>query len=98
MARHDILLDDDNELIIQNGDFVVGQSDDQNAAIIFEAQKGEIRSSPELGFGARKYIKKSGSSVRNFLRDLKLELEKDGYNNPDINLDQENGTLTVKVD
>lgn len=98
MSRQDVLLDDNNELIVENGDFVIGDSDNQHAAIIFEAQKGEIRSSPELGFGAMRFVKNSGSTVRKFLRDLKLELEKDGYADPDINIDQENGTLTVNIE
>ena len=98
MARQDILLDNDNELNVVNGDFEIGDSDNQHAAIIFEAQKGEIRSSPELGFGASKYIKKSGEKVRNFMRNLKVELDKDGYNDADINVDFELNKLTIEVE
>ena len=81
MEREDILTDDNNELIITNGDFDIGRSDNQHTDIIFRAQKGEIRSSPHLGFGAIRYVKKTANSFRVFLRNLKVELDKDGYKN-----------------
>jgi len=94
----DIQLDNDRELIIINGDFVSDVSDSQNVQLIFEAQKGEIRSSPGLGFGASKYLKKPDVTTREFLRNLKVELEKDGYNNVDISLNSDTKQLEVKLE
>jgi len=98
MEQTDIQLDDNLELIIANGDFVADLSDNQNVQLIFEAQKGEIRSSPGLGFGAAKYLKKTDVTTREFLRNLKVELEKDNYNNVEITLDSGTKKLNVKIE
>lgn len=94
--RIDILLDDESDLVIANGDFDFGAADNQHVGLIFEAQKGEIRPKPDLGFGAMKYIKKIFKK-RDFFRNLKVELEKDGYNNTDIKVDFETGKLNIDL-
>ncbi|MBN2669992.1 MAG: hypothetical protein JXR60_12295 [Bacteroidales bacterium] len=98
MAREDILTDDNNELQIVNGDFSIGVSDNQHVDTIFKAQKGEIRSSPHLGFGVIRYIKKTVNKFRVFLRNLKVELEKDGYKEVDIKINQESGELEIDLE
>ena len=96
MARKDIMLDDSNELIVKNGDFSIDSSDNQHVGIIFQAVKGEIRPNPSIGFGAKRYLKKIfKKSV--FLRNLKVELEKDGYVDPEINFDFEKQLLEVDI-
>lgn len=93
MARQDILLTDENDLTITDGDFVIGDSDNQHVALIVEAVKGEIRSSPDLGFGILRYLKKTDQSKRDFLRNLKVELEKDGYD--DVDIEFNDGKITI---
>lgn len=83
--RQDILKDDNNELLIINGDFVIGPSDQQHVADIFIAQPGEYKFNPTLGFGASSYLKRNITEAE-FRRDLKLALSLDGYNDADINL------------
>lgn len=97
VKRTDILLDDDNDLIITaKGDFDFGDADNQHVGLIFEAQKGEIRPKPNLGFGAMNYLKKIFKK-RDFFRNLKVELEKDGYPDPDITVDFETGKLNIDI-
>lgn len=95
MAK-DIKINDENELIIENGDFVIDESDNQNVHLIIEAEKGEIRSSPELGFGIIKKLKKTGRSI-DFLREMKIELGKDGYNKVDITVNQDTKELNFNI-
>lgn len=95
MAK-DILLDDDGDLLIENGDLVIGEADNQNVALIFQAFKGEIRAMPELGFAAGKYLKTVNPKAR-FKRNLKIELERDGYSEVDINVDASTSELKVTV-
>lgn len=97
MANKDIMLDDENELIVDNGDFSVNNSDNQHVALIFEANKGEIRSNPSLGFGAKRYLKKIFKK-RNFLRSLKVELERDGYEKPTVKFDFAKQILNVDIE
>lgn len=93
--RKDILIDDTNDLVVEKGDFVIGDSDNQHVSLIVEAVKGEIRSSPELGFGIKRYLKKTGRSREEFLRNLKVELEKDGYDDLEVTIDQE-GKISIQ--
>ena len=95
MAK-DLMLDDNGDLLIENGDLVLGDADNQNVQLIFQAYKGEIRSSPELGFGAGKYVKSTDPKAR-FKRDLKVELAKDNYKDVDIEIDQSLKELKVTI-
>jgi hypothetical protein len=78
---NDILLTEDYDLQIENGDFAVGKADQQNVQIIFLAHPGEVKEWPMLGFGASKYLKSRVTQAK-FYRDLKLQLEYDGYKDP----------------
>lgn len=92
----DILLNDNGEIQIVNGDLKVGEADDQNVGFIFEGFKGEMRSTPALGFGAAARLKKI-DNVAQFKRDLKVELERDGYKNSSIELSRDLQSVTITV-
>lgn len=94
--RQDILLDENNELIIADGDFVIGQSDQQHVKHIVEAFKGEYKSNPLVGFGAINYLKRDDKIESEFRRDLKIQLENDGYNDSDIDVSA--GFEKLKID
>ncbi|WP_044213466.1 hypothetical protein [Flammeovirga sp. OC4] len=94
---HDILLDEDGDLLIVNGDFVIGESDEQNVRLNIESNKGDWKEFPTAGFGIENYI----NSVQNktkFSSDLAKALDEDGYQLEDLNLDQgiENFELNFK--
>jgi len=48
---NDILLNDDGSLLIRNGDFVVGESMNQQQAMLLIAHPGEFKMNPETGIG-----------------------------------------------
>lgn len=48
MAK-DILLNEDNDLQILNGDFVIGESTIQEVGIILSLTKGDLKSDPLVG-------------------------------------------------
>lgn len=96
MANTDILLDDDGDLLVVNGDFSFGPSDQQHCAIIFEAHKGEIRENPLLGFGANAYLKTNRTNPK-IKRDLRVELNRDGYTDIDLSIDLKTGKLNIEV-
>lgn len=91
----DVLLNDSNDLQIENGDFVVGNSDKQNVKLIVDSFKGEFKEFPLIGFGVLNYIKTNISEMK-FKRDLKIQLEKDNYKNP--NIDLSNGFEKLKIE
>lgn len=98
--RSDLLLDEDDDLNIINGDIQTGFSAEQECYILTIVHPGELRQYPAMGFGLDSRIKKRTGTVQNvpvienkqkFIRDLKAVLIADGQNNPEINI---NDTLT----
>lgn len=83
MAVKDILLDDSNDLIIQNGDFKVGESDPQHIQLIIESYIGSWKQFPLLGVGISFYKNSSGQSLA-LKRSIAIQLETDGYDKPDV--------------
>ncbi|NLN33879.1 MAG: hypothetical protein GX159_09850 [Flavobacteriaceae bacterium] len=81
--RQDFLRDEDGDILIKDGDFVTGQSDQQHVGDIFIGQMGEIKQWPLCGFGAVNYLKRSVTK-NEFRRDLKIQLEYDKYVNAQI--------------
>ncbi len=93
--RKDILVDSNNDLLIENGDFVIDSSDIQHVDHIITAQKGEYKETPQLGFGVINYLK-SNTTKTKFKRNLRVQLNFDGYQNPKIDL--KNGFKDLKIE
>lgn len=85
MVRKDLLLDSFGDLVIEEGDFLIEPSDIQHVRHIVEAQKGEYKESPFMGFGVENYLK-TNTNLLAFKRDLKIQLEYDNYKNAEIDL------------
>jgi hypothetical protein len=52
----DLLLNDEFELLIEMGDFVVGESKEQDIALILDSVPGAWKQSPLIGVGIRKHL------------------------------------------
>jgi len=83
----DILLDKDGDLLIENGDLVLGPCNDQCIADIVSSNTGNWKESPQIGVNAGKHMR--AKSVNNFAdleRDIKVQLAADGrqLNSPPI--------------
>lgn len=77
MAKHnDILLDEDNDLLIVNGDFVLGESEEQDIKMILQAVKNDYKQFPELGVNLVEHIESSGNSLK-LKQDIKINLRMD---------------------
>jgi hypothetical protein len=94
--RLDILKDDENNILFADGDFATGQSDQQHVGDIFIANPGEYKEFPVIGFGAIRYIKRNISDDE-FKRDLKLQLNYDGYTNPRIDTSEGYENLKIEI-
>lgn len=89
------ILHDNGNVLFENGDFKTGESDQQHVGDIFITQPGENKEFPLCGFGAISYIKRSITESE-FKRDLKLQLEYDGYLNTTI--DTSNGIEKIRIE
>jgi hypothetical protein len=97
MMRDDILLNEQNELLIVDGDLVIGQSDQQHIKHIVEAFKGEYKHDPLVGFGVIGYLKRDEKIESEFRRDLKIQLENDGYLDSEIDLSEGFTKLKINI-
>lgn len=88
----DIILDNSGDLKLQNGDFVLGYSDNQHQEHILMATKGEFKEFPELGVGLNRML--SDDDYVPFLIDAKKNLEYDGMKINNIKF-EENGNLNI---
>lgn len=93
--RQDLLRDENGDLKIVNGDFAIGKSDQQHVEDILRLQPGELKEFPLAGFGAINYIK-TMITDNEFKRDLKIQLDYDGYTNAKI--DTSNGIENLIIE
>lgn len=88
MEAKDILLDDDHDLLIENGDFKIGFAEDQNISLILLSEKGSWRQSPLTGVGLAKYLNApfAPRDLDDLKQAIKIQLQLDGYNDIQINI------------
>lgn len=92
----DIITDSTNDLIIENGDFKLNESDSQHVEHIITADKGQFRQWPLIGVGINRLI--NGSINPQSLKQvIKLNLESDNYNVRLIEVDSID-KLSINVD
>ncbi len=94
--RKDILLDDNFQVVIDNQDMVIANSDEQHVQLLAITEKGAIKYNPTAGFGLYSRLKQRVANVRAFERELKIELELDGYGSASI--DTSEGVNNVKIE
>jgi hypothetical protein len=88
----DILLTEDLDLKIQNGDFVLGESTAQHQKLLILSDKGEYKENPMRGVGSRRYLEDSKADA--LAREVRQEFVGDGMNLNTIKIG-ENGTIEV---
>ena len=88
----DLLLNKNGDLLIKNGDFVIGESDNQHQLDILLAEKGEFKEYPEIGVGIQEML--SDDDFVEFLIETKKNLEYDGMKINNIEFTA-NGKLNV---
>lgn len=83
MIFEDILTDTNNDLVIENGDFKVGESEVLEVERIICSNKGEWKQFPLLGFGITSWL--NGAYQKNvFRRDLDVQLKSDGFRKVEV--------------
>lgn len=77
----DILLDDDLDLAIENGDFIVDEAEEQHQQLILIASQGSFRESPLTGVNIAQYIKTgfTQAQIDRLRQKCRLQLQYDGY-------------------
>jgi hypothetical protein len=76
MPTTDILLDDNNDLRIENGDFVVGDSTKQHQKLLLMLSKGDTRQFALDGVGVVDFIEDEGAT--DLMREIRKQYVRDG--------------------
>jgi len=94
----DYLHTEDNDLLIADGDFVVGETTQQAQSLLLRIKKGELRQYPKTGVGIDDFL--VDDNPGDIYREIQLQFEADGMTvrKIDINLDEVKNTLDAKVD
>lgn len=96
MISKDLIFDNDDDLKIDDGDFAINQSDDQNIETIILAEKGQFYNAPLLGYGI--YTRINGPFNKNSERKaIREELKRDNYNVISLEIN-ENFELLIDAD
>ena len=74
----DISLEEDLDLTITNGDFVISDSDQNHVINILKAYTGGFKQFPLVGVGIDYYLASSGTQ-QVIKRNITVQLESDGY-------------------
>lgn len=85
---NDFLLDDAGDLLIKNGDFVIGDSEAQHVEDLLYSFKGEWKEHPLLGAESQRQLKQ-GNSLTKLKKAIKIELQNDGYSNVAVTIQGE---------
>lgn len=73
---NDILLDENFNPVITNGDFTIGDSTYQNQKILIFADKGQFKADPLAGVGSRRFLETSKHD--DFAREIRQQFSADG--------------------
>ncbi len=87
------------DLMIKDGDFVIGNSDDQHIEDIILAFKGEFKNNPTIGVGIKFYQNApyNSQSERGVIHAIRRNLALDGYKKITI-VGRGNSLLNIDVD
>ncbi len=78
---HDILLDENGDLVDNNGDLAIGNSALQHLDLLLKSNKGDWKEYPLVGVDLNKSIN-STLSLQNtdaIVKQIKLQMEMDGF-------------------
>lgn len=94
MANQDIALYG-NDLLIQNGDLAISESDTQHIADTINAFAGWWKQEPQDGIGIFAYLNSAGQE-QSLKRQIMIQLSSDGYqvNNPEVSVNSA-GQMTI---
>lgn len=84
----DLLLDEDFDLLVKDGDFVVGDSKQQDIELILVHNKGAFFNTPTVGVGVLAAGNRRITNVDDIMREARLQLSADGLKNLSITLDK----------
>ena len=81
----DILLDEDFDLLIKDGDLVIGDSDEQHKNLLLLCSKGDFKENPDVGVGIESYLESEDPAA--LIREIKQQYSADGMRVNEIKIE-----------
>jgi|TARA_R110000823_G_scaffold309594_2_gene433958 hypothetical protein len=91
----DFLRGEDGDILIRNGDFVIGESSLQHQEDILVAHKGEFKEYPEIGVGIDNEL--LNENPRQVLSQIRANFEYDGMRVKSLEV-AANGNIVIDAD
>lgn len=85
----DYLLDTNGKMLIKNGDFVIGNSDQQEIELLLLSSPGDWKENPAVGINMPQLVK-SRSTETAIKKVIHEQLEADGFKNITVKLNYPN--------
>lgn len=92
----DFTTDNENNFILNNGDFTITPSDEQHIVDIVNSSQGSWKEYPLCGVGIDNYLN-SGVNQQFLTNEIRTQLTRDGFGNVQIDFDSSN-SLNFTVD
>lgn len=73
---NDFLIDNTGDLLIKDGDLVIGRSDEQQQNILLITDKGTFKENPQVGVGLQQYLEAESSD--DLLSEIRKQFVADG--------------------
>lgn len=91
-------LHDNDDLLIQDGDFVVGESTLQHQSLLIRLKKGELRQYPKTGVGVDDFL--LDDAAGDIYLEIQRQLEADGnvIRGITVRLNEDENKLETEVD
>ena len=93
--RQDIILDENNDLTIVDGDWLVGSSDIQNVELIFISTPGMWKNNPLIGCNI--YGDINGNFTNVIQSYIQNQLSSDGYSNVKFNFNNSTSKIDIQI-
>lgn len=86
------------DLLIQNGDLVLGESNTQNVFDLINSAPGEFKQYPSIGLGINSYLNANVDET-SLTQKIQIQLNGDGFNTQKmiVSFDNTNDTETIDV-
>lgn len=99
MIINDLKIDNDNNIIIKNGDFVISDSASEHAYSLLSLNRGDLKLTPKIGCDL---IYELNSKISIFLKDklynkIKKTFKEDGYDTFNLQFDIDNVNNTIQL-
>lgn len=90
-TANDFLQNSDNDILIKDGDFVIGASDEDHIVDIVNSNPGDWKEYIFCGVGIDSYLNSSGAQLQ-LKKQILLQLAQDGYSSITVNFTDSNSS------